>query len=201
MQITTTGGTPQQRELVTNVMARGLVEHGFSNVALVNTVGEPMVGSNVPSLMEVVRETDPSFLQAPIRIWSIETTDPLDAPGPNDEPVSDKGNGLATAVVDEDPEYGITTSVVVHEPMGGVKATPLNRGSFGNAWLPKTRATDQGHVEVMDEAKREEELNQDFERTKAAAEAAATLEESQAIWAAHQLRVDQEYGIDTALPK
>lgn len=110
MQITATGGTADQRELVTNVMARGLVEHGFSNVALVNTVGEPMVGSHIPSLMDEIRSVNPAFMQTPIQIWSVDTVDPLEIPEVEIGEPQDRTNGMAIA----------TSSTVLGERMTSI---------------------------------------------------------------------------------
>lgn len=129
MQITATGGTPDQRELVTNVMARGLVEHGFSNVALVNTMGEPMVGSHIPSLMDEIRAINPEFMQTPIQIWSVDTVDPLDVPSQEDtaqNPAFRSGLAIATSEVDEGENV---LNVMVREP-GDYVRPALTSASF-----------------------------------------------------------------------
>lgn len=71
MNITVTGGEEQQREAVSNIITRSLVDEGFSNVALVNTRGEPMVGSHVPSLLETIRTNNPEFLQTPVYVRAV----------------------------------------------------------------------------------------------------------------------------------
>lgn len=74
LNITIAGRTVPERELVSNVVTRALVNEGFSNVALINTLGEPMVGSNVPSLMDVMKRDYPALLDAPVRISSVHAT-------------------------------------------------------------------------------------------------------------------------------
>ena len=47
INVSITGADTQERELMSNVITNALVKEGYSNVALVNTIGEPMVGSDV----------------------------------------------------------------------------------------------------------------------------------------------------------
>lgn len=104
INVSITGATPEQRELVSNVITNSLVAEGYSNVALVNTVGEPMVGSDVPSLKDVLQKHHPEFLATPIRVWSIPVVD---------EPADIPENDIAIAVKDD--EGGITIGI----PEGG----------------------------------------------------------------------------------
>jgi len=71
INVSITGGDNAERELMSNVITNALVAEGYSNVALVNTVGEPMVGSNVQSLADVLRKSHPEFLERQVRVWSI----------------------------------------------------------------------------------------------------------------------------------
>ena len=71
INVSITGGGTEERELMSNIITNALVKEGYSNVALVNTVGEPMVGSDVQSLADVLRKNHPDFLDRNVRVWSI----------------------------------------------------------------------------------------------------------------------------------
>lgn len=78
INVSITGADVQERELMSNVITNALVKEGYSNVALVNTVGEPMVGSDVQSLADVLRKNHPNFLERQVRVWSIPVADGVD---------------------------------------------------------------------------------------------------------------------------
>jgi hypothetical protein len=75
INVSITGADTAERELMSNVITKALVTEGYSNVALVNTVGEPMVGSDVQSLADVLRRNHPDFLERTVRVWSIPVAD------------------------------------------------------------------------------------------------------------------------------
>lgn len=75
INVSITGADTQERELMSNVITNALVKEGYSNVALVNTIGEPMVGSDVQSLADVLRRNHPEFLDRHVRVWSIPVKD------------------------------------------------------------------------------------------------------------------------------
>jgi hypothetical protein len=75
INVSITGADTAERELMSNVITNALVKEGYSNVALVNTVGEPMVGSDVQSLADVLRKNHPEFLDRTVRVWSIPVVD------------------------------------------------------------------------------------------------------------------------------
>lgn len=110
INVSITGAGTQERELMSNVITKALVEQGYSNVALVNTVGEPMIGSDVQSLADVLRRNHPDFLERAVRVWSIPVQDIEDV----------KENEQAVAINDDD-------GIVVHLP-GDLVLTPQHQG-------------------------------------------------------------------------
>ena len=70
INITITGDDMAKKDAVSNIVNNALVSQGFTNVALVNTVGEPMAGSDVPSMLDVLKQREPEFFATPIKIWA-----------------------------------------------------------------------------------------------------------------------------------
>lgn len=77
INITVSGSDNEGKDLVANIISRALNEQQFSNVALVNAIGEPMASSNVPSVMDQVKSLNPEFFDTPVRIWTQEAKDPV----------------------------------------------------------------------------------------------------------------------------
>lgn len=74
INVTITGSSNKGKELISNVITTALTEQGFTNVALITPAGEPMVGSNVPSLMDLMKAHDPQFLATPVHVIGIPET-------------------------------------------------------------------------------------------------------------------------------
>lgn len=72
INITVTGADKEKKDVVSNIVSKALVSEGFTNVALVTANGEPMAGSDVPSVLDAIKAKDPSFLETPINIWADE---------------------------------------------------------------------------------------------------------------------------------
>ena len=70
IHITVTGEDKAKKDAVSNIVNNALVHHGFTNVALVNTHGEPMAGTDVPSILDLLAEKEPAFFGTPIKIWA-----------------------------------------------------------------------------------------------------------------------------------
>jgi hypothetical protein len=75
INITVSGSDTIGNDLVTNIIDRALKKEDFTNVALVNTIGEPMVTSDVPSLMDQIVQKNPEYFATPIRIWTQSAKD------------------------------------------------------------------------------------------------------------------------------
>lgn len=156
MNITVTGGEEQQREAVSNIITRSLVDEGFSNVALVNTRGEPMVGSHVPSLLETIRTNNPEFLQTPVYVRAIALatdTDTLDNIGDRVEEAMAKNshhNGLAFGGSFSDDGMRITgIGIVEHD------ASASGQHNATSHLDQKVKTSDYSHVKKeIDEIKK-----------------------------------------------
>ncbi len=70
VQITVTGQDKEKKDAVSNIVNNALIGHGFTNVALVNSHGEPMAGTDVPSMLDVLAKREPAFFETPIKIWA-----------------------------------------------------------------------------------------------------------------------------------
>lgn len=77
INITVSGSDNEGKDLVANIISRALNQESFSNVALVNTIGEPMAASDVPSVMDQIKDRNPEFFDTPVRIWTQEAKDPI----------------------------------------------------------------------------------------------------------------------------
>lgn len=69
LNIAITGQDEKGKELVGTLIQRTLVDHGFTNVAMVNTVGEPTVASSFESIYDAVQASNPGLFNEPVRIW------------------------------------------------------------------------------------------------------------------------------------
>lgn len=70
IQITVSGQDKEKKDAVSNIVNNALIGHGFTNVALVNSHGEPMAGTDVPSVLDVLSKREPEFFSTPIKIWA-----------------------------------------------------------------------------------------------------------------------------------
>lgn len=70
IQVTVTGNDKDKKDAVSNIVNNALIGHGFTNVALVNASGEPMAGTDVPSVLDVLTKREPEFFATPIKIWA-----------------------------------------------------------------------------------------------------------------------------------
>lgn len=103
INISVTGGEEKGREIVTSVLTNALVSQGFTNVAQISPNGEPIVGTDVPSAMDVMRSVNPNFLNTKIQVIGIPSQNIDDAPSklPDDT--------VASAVrIQEEGEPGVT---------------------------------------------------------------------------------------------
>lgn len=147
MNITVTGGEEQQREAVSNIITRSLVDEGFSNVALVNTRGEPMVGSHVPSLLETIRTNNPEFLQTPVyvRAVALETNiDTLDDIGDRIEETMTKmpaSSGMAFGGSFSDDGIRVTGIGIVEHDNQHSQPITIDDIPFGNEPTETDNAT------------------------------------------------------------
>lgn len=109
INITVTGGDEKAKEIVSNVVTNALVSEGFSNVALVSVVGEPIVGTDIPSAMDVMRQVNPEFLATQIRVIGIPTPESEDLPSaPDDDGIIAKG-----AIMDREEDGTATTMILL----------------------------------------------------------------------------------------
>lgn len=69
LNIAITGQNEKGKELVGTLIQKTLSEHGFTNVAMVNTVGEPTVSSSFESIFDAVQASNPGLFAEPVRIW------------------------------------------------------------------------------------------------------------------------------------
>ncbi len=70
IHINISGKDSDMKDAVASIINESLVKEGFTNTAIVNTVGEPMAGSHVPSVLDTLKNRDPQFFQTPIQIWA-----------------------------------------------------------------------------------------------------------------------------------
>jgi hypothetical protein len=69
ISIVITGQDEKGRDLVGSLMHKTLTEHGFTNVAVVNNIGEPTIAGDFESIYDIVHASNPGLFNEPIRIW------------------------------------------------------------------------------------------------------------------------------------
>jgi hypothetical protein len=70
ININISGADAEKKDVVANIINQSLVKEGFTNTAIVNSVGEPMAGSNVPSVLDALKSREPEFFATPIKVWA-----------------------------------------------------------------------------------------------------------------------------------
>lgn len=70
INITVVGDDNDKKDAVSNIISGALTAQGFTNVALVNTNGEPMAASHVPSILETLAAREPEFFGTKIDIYA-----------------------------------------------------------------------------------------------------------------------------------
>ncbi len=70
INITVVGDDNDKKDAVSNIISSALTGQGFTNVALVNSHGEPMAASHVPSVLETLAAREPEFFGTKIDIWA-----------------------------------------------------------------------------------------------------------------------------------
>lgn len=70
INITIVGDDNDKKDAVSNIISNALQGEGFTNVALVNSHGEPMAATNVESVLEVLAKREPEIFHTKIDIWA-----------------------------------------------------------------------------------------------------------------------------------
>lgn len=70
INITIVGDDNDKKDAVSNIISNALQGEGFTNVALVNSHGEPMAATHVPTVLETLAKREPEFFGTKIDIWA-----------------------------------------------------------------------------------------------------------------------------------
>ena len=88
LHIEITGDKDSGKSIVANVIQKALSDSGFQSVTQINDTGEPVVGQEPQSILDLVRESKPELFATPITIS--ETT----WAGDDEEETVDAATGL-----------------------------------------------------------------------------------------------------------
>ncbi len=70
--VVVTGSDSDGVQLITGVVNKALLDNGFTNVGVMSGItGEPTLVPDVPSLMDIVRHTNPGLFHQPVKIAGV----------------------------------------------------------------------------------------------------------------------------------